>query len=88
MNFKIKFVALLIISVFLLSSCEVYQTLYGTAPAQKPAVESEPGKVARVEGEKAKDPIVLAKTAYGTAAPAAHRIVAMGAIIAAACRHR
>ena len=33
MNFKTRFLAiLLIISMFLLSSCEVYQTLYGTAP--------------------------------------------------------
>ena len=73
MNFKTRsFVALLIISVFLLSSCEVYQTLYGAKVAEKPAVEAEPGKVVRVEGENAKDPLVLAKTVYAAATPTQH----------------
>ena len=50
MNFKTKsFVVLLIISVFLLSGCEVYQTLYGTGPQK---ISNE---VVRVEGEQAKD---------------------------------
>ena len=41
MNFKTRFLILLIISMFLLSSCEVYQTLYGAAPAkQAPASEN------------------------------------------------
>ena len=46
MNFKIKFFALLIISVFLLSSCEVYRTLYGAPP--KKAEIKEAGKVVRL----------------------------------------
>ncbi len=71
MNFKTKFlVALLIISVFLLSSCEVYQTLYGTAP--KEPEKKEIGKVVRVEGEQGKDPANLAKQVYATATTTAH----------------
>lgn len=71
MDFKTKWlVVLLIISVFLLSSCEVYQTLYGVPePAKKvEAVE----KVVRVEGDKAKDPAVLAKEVYAAATPTEH----------------
>ena len=70
MNFKIKFVALLIVSVFLLSSCEVYQTLYG-APPNKVEVK-EAGKVVRLEGAGAKDQINLAKTVYAAALPVPH----------------
>ncbi|MBI2651839.1 hypothetical protein HYX00_00090 [Candidatus Woesearchaeota archaeon] len=67
MNFKTKsLVVLLIISVFLLSSCEVYKTLYGTPP-QKPV-----GKVIRIEGEQAKDPANLAKQVYATVTPTQH----------------
>ncbi len=70
MNFKIKsLVALLIVSVFLLSSCDVYQTLYGAAPK---APEEKPGKVVRVEGEQARDPVNLAKTVYATATATTH----------------
>jgi len=77
MNFKIKnLVILLIISVFLLSSCEVYQTLYGTAP-EKPA-KAEPTQVVRVEGEQAKDPATLAKTVYATAEPTLHDLFKVG----------
>lgn len=70
MNFKIKsFAVLLIISVFLLSSCEVYQTLYGT-----PAKPAEVGttEVVRVEGDQAKEPATLAKTVYAASAPTQH----------------
>ncbi len=60
MNFKTKsLMVLILISVFLLSSCEVYQTLYGTAP--QPQVT---GSVVRLEGADAKDPSNLAKTVY------------------------
>ena len=71
MNFKTKFLVLMIISVFLLSSCEVYQTLYGAAPKEAAPQESV-GKVVRVEGEGAKDPANLAKKAYAAAAPTVH----------------
>lgn len=71
MNFKTNaLVALLIISVFLLSSCEVYQTLYGTAP-EKPAAK-EPTNVIRVEGDQGRDPLNLAKTVYAAATPIEH----------------
>lgn len=74
MNFKIRgLVVLLVISVFLLSSCEVYQTLYGTKPAApKEAMEKETGKVVRVEGSNAKEPVTLVKEVYATATPTAH----------------
>ena len=78
MNFKTKFFALLIISLFLLSSCEVYQTLYGTN-ATKPAAKAESTKVVRIEGEKAKDPAVLAKAVYAAAAPTQHDPFKVGA---------
>lgn len=72
MNFKTKsFIVLLIVSVFLLSSCEVYQTLYGTKPAA-PAAEAPKGEVIRVEGEQGKDPQILAKEVYAAATPTAH----------------
>ena len=71
MNLKIKFVALMIISVFLLSSWEVYQTLYGTAPKEAMPKE-EAGKVIRLEGDAAKDPANLAKTVYAIAAATPH----------------
>ncbi len=69
MNFKTQsLVVLLIISVFLLSSCEVYQTLYNTPPKEA-APQETVGKVVRAE---AKDPSDLAKQAYAAAAPTAH----------------
>ena len=71
MNFKTNLVILLVISVFLLSSCEVYQTLYGTAPKEAMPKE-EAGKVIRLEGDAAKDPANLAKTVYAIAAATPH----------------
>ncbi len=77
MNFKTRsLIVLLIFSVFLLSSCEVYQTLYGTG-AQKPVDNEtqlvvESVKVVRVEGNQAKDPAFLAKQVYATAVAAGH----------------
>src|SRR3989338_6977661 len=69
MNFKKRhLVVLLILSVFLLSGCEVYQTLYGTSPKET-APQETGGKVIRVE---AKDPAVLAKQVYAAAAPTTH----------------
>lgn len=71
MNLKTKFfIVLLIVSVFLLSSCEVYQTLYGKPAA--PAAEAPKGKVIRVEGDQGKDPQILAKEVYAAAIPTAH----------------
>ena len=71
MNFKIKTLAvLLIISVFLLSSCEVYQTLYGGAP-QKP-IQPKSGQVVRLESDAAKAPANLAKIVYSTPSGAPH----------------
>ncbi len=71
MNFKTRYlVGLLIISVFLLSSCEVYKTLYGAPPKETAPKEAE--KVVRLEGEHAKDSSNLAKEVYATATPTAH----------------
>ena len=71
MNFKIKSLfALLIISVFLLSSCEVYNTLYGSAP--KEPVMAGPDEVLRIDGAQAEDPAVLAKTVYSSSEPTQH----------------
>ncbi|MBI2649924.1 hypothetical protein HYX04_01270 [Candidatus Woesearchaeota archaeon] len=73
MNFKTKLVvALLVISIFLLSGCEVYQTLYGTAPKEAPKEVPKEAvtKVVRVEG--AQDEAALAKMAYAAATPTAH----------------
>ncbi|MBI2557723.1 hypothetical protein HYW20_00210 [Candidatus Woesearchaeota archaeon] len=69
MNFKTKFlVVMLILSVFLLSGCEVYQTLYGPSPKEAAPAETG-GKVIRAE---AKDPAALAKQAYAAATPTMH----------------
>ncbi len=77
MNFKTKSLAiLLVISVFLLSSCEVYQTLYGTTVPKEPIKEA--GQVIRVEGEQAKDPANLAKTVYATAVATPHDLFKVG----------
>lgn len=66
MNFKTQsLIVLMTISMFLLSSCEVYQTLYGVDT-------KAPSKVGRIEGEMAKDPINLAKTVYAAATPIEH----------------
>ena len=51
MNFKTKFLVLLIVSVFLLSSCEVYQTLYG-APPNVTVQVTAPENVTEVMEEK------------------------------------
>ena len=73
MNFKTKSLAvLLIISMFLLSGCEVYKTLYGAAPKEAAPTPKEAEKVIRLEGESAKDPSNSAKEAYSTATPTAH----------------
>lgn len=68
MNFKTRLVALLIISMFLLSSCEVYQTLYGTAPKEEaPETQKEAAtKAVRVEGTQ--DEAALAKEVHASAA--------------------
>src|SRR3989344_784161 len=72
MNLKTRgLFALLIISVFLLSSCEVYKTLYGAAPA-KPEAKSEPTQVVRVEGDNAKDLAILSKQVYASSGPEKH----------------
>ncbi|MBI2541582.1 hypothetical protein HYV80_02660, partial [Candidatus Woesearchaeota archaeon] len=77
MNFKTKvMVILLTLSVFLLSSCEVYQTLYGTAPREAP--KEAITKVIRLEGESAKDPSNSAKMLYASAAPASHDLFKAG----------
>jgi len=75
MNFKTKyFFVLLIISIFLLSGCEVYQTLYGTAPQEtkEQATPEQKEEVFRVEGEQGKNPVNLAKAAYAAAVPTEH----------------
>ena len=74
MNFKTRsLIAFLIVSMFLLSSCEVYQTLYGTTgkvtappknesmqePAMKEAAPAEPAKNAT--GEETSEEEVMAK---------------------------
>ncbi|MBI2654392.1 PKD domain-containing protein [Candidatus Woesearchaeota archaeon] len=59
MDFNKKLVALLIVSVFLLSSCEVYQTLYGAPNATKPAenvsMENVTKEKPEVTGEATKE---------------------------------
>jgi len=71
MNFKKCLFALLIISVFLLSSCEVYKTIYG-APSAKPMQKAEPTQVERVEGANAKDPASLEKELYASSDSTKH----------------
>ena len=74
MVFKTKYlVVLMIVSVFLLSGCEVYQTLYGT-PSQKNATQ-----VIRVEGDQAKDTNNLQRMAYAAASPVQHDLFKIGA---------
>lgn len=76
MNFKTKIlIVLAIISVFLLSSCEVYQTLYGTAPKAPAEIK----QVVRVEGEQAKDVVNLEKTVYAAANAVEHDPFKLGA---------
>ena len=71
MNFKTRLAVLLIISMFLLSSCEVYQTLYGTVPKEAPETTKETAtKVVRVEGVQ--DESNLAKQIYAVATAAPH----------------
>lgn len=75
MNFNKKFLFVaLVISVFLLSSCEVYQTLYG-APSKETVdktVEKEAANVVRIEGDEAKDPGNLAKSVYASSEAVPH----------------
>lgn len=78
MNFKTKFLmSLLIISVFLLSSCEVYQTLYGTSPKTPEKIDIK--KVIRLEGDAAKDPKNLDKMVYAADASTEHDPFKVGA---------
>lgn len=74
MSFKTtSLIAVLIISMFILSSCEVYQTLYGSgANATGQVMPPTTEKVYRVEGAEAKDPKILSKTAYAAAAKVDH----------------
>ncbi|MBI2658265.1 hypothetical protein HYX08_06260 [Candidatus Woesearchaeota archaeon] len=54
MNFKTRgLIAFLIISVFLLSGCEVYQTLYGTSPQQATGQVTAPSEESAMEKEAA-----------------------------------
>ncbi|MBI2101836.1 hypothetical protein HYT53_04470 [Candidatus Woesearchaeota archaeon] len=69
MNFKTRLLALMVVSVFLLSGCEVYQTLYGSAPQE--VSEAAPGKVVRIEGSLAKE-AALSKQAYAAASATQH----------------
>ena len=56
MNFKIKsLIVLLIISVFLLSSCEVYNTLYGTQTAPTGNTVNEPQAAQQNQDDSGKD---------------------------------
>lgn len=71
MSFKKSLLIIfLIISMFLLSSCEVYQTLYGTTP--KAPAKTESTQVIRVEGAQAKEPATLAKDVYAADSPTQH----------------
>ena len=73
MNFKIKmFFTFFIISVFLLSGCDVYKTLYGTGTNSAEPMKELPGKVARIEGPSAKDPANLKKMLYAAADATQH----------------
>lgn len=68
MSFKTKsLIAFLIISMFVLSSCEVYNTLTGK-PTEE--VKEEAAQVVRVEGELTEE--TLAEEAYATAAATEH----------------
>ncbi len=70
MNFKKKsLVVLMLVSILLLSSCEVYNTLYA-APAKEPPKTSK--GLIRIEGEDAKDPSYLAKMIYASSSPVEH----------------
>ena len=70
MGFKTKsLMAFLIISMFVLSSCEVYNTMTGKSSAPEQEVK-EAGQVVRVEGELTEE--TLAEEAYATAAATEH----------------
>ena len=61
MNFKIRgMMVLLIISMFLISSCEVYETLYGTAPAPTGQVTA-PSENASMEKPAEKEEVMEEK---------------------------
>ena len=68
LNKNFLFVAIMI-SVLLLSGCEVYQTLYGT-PAKEQVAQST--KVIRVEGQEAQNPSNLAATLYASSEATMH----------------
>lgn len=62
MNFKTRgLVAFLIISVFLLSGCEVYQTLYGTSPQQATGQVTAPSEESSMEKEAAPSDAMVEK---------------------------
>ena len=67
MAFKKYLIALLIISMFVLSSCEVYKTISGKAPQE---VKEKAGQVVRVEGTP--DEATLAKEVYAAATATPH----------------
>jgi hypothetical protein len=68
MSFKTRFlIAFLVISVFILSSCEVYNSLTGK-PVQE--VEEKAASVVRVEGELTEE--TLAEEVYATATATEH----------------
>lgn len=70
--------ALMVISVLLISACDVYNTLYIKQAADAEEVAEEDilmegeNQVFRVEGEDAKDPKNLAKTVYAAAEAVEH----------------
>jgi len=76
MNFEKKsLVVLLVILVFLLSSCEVYQTLYGNFTGTPNTVQPNVvkiTKVVRVEESQAKDSAILAKAVYSASNATEH----------------
>ena len=76
MNFTNKsLVILIILSAFLLSSCEVYQTLYGASKAPEKTGSTQ---VIRVEGAQAKEEATLAKMVYAAANATSHDIFKVG----------
>lgn len=72
MNFeKRMIIVLLALTVILLSSCEVYQTI--SQPNQKEnKIQDAQGKVIRVEGKSAKEASTLEKSLYASASATRH----------------
>ena len=63
--------ALMVLSVFLISACDVYNTLY-VKQADDSEMMEDSDKVLRVEGADAKDPENLEKTVYAAAEAIKH----------------